>query len=432
METVLFKYRLDRLSDEEREIFMVKNGLQFEMVSENEKNKLSYELRISSNLTELQFERALFYKVPFLQALSLVGNRTVYLAKGFAYVPVTKFVAILTNKFRMFLSKHLTELAREFDHICQEGRIGPILQNMPKQFIGQDFLGKQNNGAAISDTLRIDTVDPASTRHFPLCMKYLYQTLNKEHKLKHWSRLQLMLFLKGAGLSYEEGLLLMQRHFTRVMSTDQFTKQYAYSFRHMFGKEGGRKNYTPYSCLKIQSQVVDPGSTHGCPFKHQSDSMLLHLLSSGNSSSVESSTNISSQEAKEIVSVAKQQGQYQFACQRHFDLLHPNHIELAAQYPLESMRSEMVAQHPNQWFQASVIYHRLKSGTVLNPGNPGNMTSHNNNISNSPSSTENITTMEQEVDMMSNNNNNNINVSSPTVTTTTTNNNNNMDTVEAN
>lgn len=66
----------------------------------------------------------------------------------------------------------------------------------------------------------------------------------------------------------EDALVFWESHFTRVMSREQFSKDYSYSFRHMYGKEGARRNYTPFSCLKI---ILGPaptaGAVFGCPYK---------------------------------------------------------------------------------------------------------------------------------------------------------------------
>lgn len=44
----------------------------------------------------------------------------------------------------------------------------------------------------------------------------------------------------------------------------QFDKAYAYGVRHMFGKEGKRADYTPYSCMKvILSNPPSQGDYHG-------------------------------------------------------------------------------------------------------------------------------------------------------------------------
>ena len=69
-----------------------------------------------------------------------------------------------------------------------------------------------------------------------------------------------------------------ESHFTKMMNHDQFVKSYAYSFRHMYGKEGARKNYTPYSCMKIiMGTPPEAGAHHGCPFRYAS----IHLIERG-------------------------------------------------------------------------------------------------------------------------------------------------------
>ncbi len=51
---------------------------------------------------------------------------------------------------------------------------------------------------------------------------------------------------------------------SRLCLALQFDKAYAYSVRHMFGKEGKRTDYTPYSCMKvILSNPPSQGDYHG-------------------------------------------------------------------------------------------------------------------------------------------------------------------------
>lgn len=73
----------------------------------------------------------------------------------------------------------------------------------------------------------------------------------------------------------DDAMRFWESHFGKVMGHDEFVKQYAYSFRHMYGKEGNRKNYTPYSCMKIiMGSAPEPGAFHGCPYRHASESQL--------------------------------------------------------------------------------------------------------------------------------------------------------------
>lgn len=64
-------------------------------------------------------------------------------------------------------------------------------------------------------------------------------------------------------------------------------------------------------------------------------------------------------DVNDIVTLAKggngQAGHhYGLACQKHFDLTHPEHNKMGIN------GSENVALHPNQWFQASVQYYNMK------------------------------------------------------------------------
>jgi DNA primase large subunit len=60
--------------------------------------------------------------------------------------------------------------------------------------------------------------------------------------------------------------------FTKLMSREEFVKKHAYSLRHMYGKEGARKNYTPYSCMRIiMGTPPEIGAHHVSTDTHFSD-----------------------------------------------------------------------------------------------------------------------------------------------------------------
>lgn len=342
-ECQLIRFRLEKLTDLERSQVMAANGLEYEMVSEEAKMARKDKLVGVSGVTEATFygSASTFYKVPYTQALSLVATRGVYIEAGFAYVPMAKLMAIIISKFRLNLSKALVDASSMFDHVSSDPRIGPLLKNVHKQYVGKDY-----SKAQALDKLTPDKVDQAADVNMPLCMKNLHNALKKDHKLKHWGRLQYGLFLKGAGLELEDAQTFWEMHFTKIMSHDDFVKKYSYSFRHMYGKEGARKSYTPYSCMKIiMGTPPEPGAFHGCPYRHMDNVPLSALLSS---------LSIGGNDVKEIVTLAKTSN-YQVACQKHFDITHPGHAAMG-------LNNDVVANHPNQWFQASVLYHKTKAG----------------------------------------------------------------------
>jgi DNA primase large subunit len=193
-------------------------------------------------------------------------------------------------------------------------------------------------------------VDDMASRSMPLCMRQLHRGLQRDHKLKHQGRLQYGLFLKGAGMTLEEHTLFFQREFTRIMSSEQFNKQYAYSIRHTHGKEGKRASYTPYNCVKIIMGNPPQGGAehHGCPYRHYDDASLGALLGQ---------LKIGSAFDRDAIMSHKRDGNFQLACARHFEAAHPGAASLGGTVNLDG-----VGNHPNAWFSSSVSYHNAKSG----------------------------------------------------------------------
>lgn len=141
----------------------------------------------------------------------------------------------------------------------------------------------------------------------------------------------------------EDALAFFQRQFSNLTG-EQFTKEYAYNIRHMYGREGKRATYTPYSCSRILNGNApsSSGEHHGCPYKHYDTQHLGQLLQKLNVGTPS--------DRSEILSLQKTHN-YQLACQKHFQVMHPEAAS-RPEVPLDN-----VGNHPNAWFRASVAYH---------------------------------------------------------------------------
>lgn len=79
----------------------------------------------------------------------------------------------------------------------------------------------------------------------------------------------------------EEAYTFWKQEFCKTIDVDKFDKQYGYNIRHMFGKEGKKADYQPWSCNKVINQISPgPDEYHGCPFKTYSEEPLKQLLNS--------------------------------------------------------------------------------------------------------------------------------------------------------
>lgn len=354
-ETYLFRFQLEKIADGSNaalKAFLHANDLHFDPVSNEEKAQIRQYLQMvpagdNKIPSAAEVANATYFKIPFYEATDLIANRSCYVRGGFAYVPLRKIVTIITAKFRVSLSKSLAQASRVFNHVTSDfAPIAPLLNSMNSQYTGKDYNSESQNIGGDYE-LTSGNVDEYS-KSMPLCMRQLHNGMKQDHKLKHHGRLQYGLFLKGAGMTMEEQTIYFQREFTKIMTSEKFNKEYTYNIRHMYGKEGKRVNYTPYSCSKIiLGTAPNSGEHHGCPYRHYDDEHLAALLSKmqiGNAS-----------ERNEIMNLKKQR-HYNLACMKHFEVTHPNAIAT------KGLTLTGVGEHPNAWFASSVAYHKAISG----------------------------------------------------------------------
>lgn len=325
-EVDLFRYRFNQLDPKQKLEFLHRNNLQYDAISSKEKKDLQGKLVNSSYaVSGITVESNDFYKVPFQDALDLVRTRKVYLKAGYAYIPHQDIVTIVLNDFRTRLSKALALTARSLPAVHSDERLQPLLNHLSHAYVGQDYSIQKNVGK-----ISLEQIDSLSGKSFPLCMRQLHQSLRENHHLRHGGRMQYGLFLKGIGLSLEQALQFWRSEFVKgKVDADKFDKAYAYSVRHMFGKEGKRADYTPYSCMKvILSNPPSQGDYHGCPFRHSDPELLKQKLQF---------YKVSPTGISQILELVKGM-HYQLACQKYFELTH--NVEDVA----------FSLSHPNQYF----------------------------------------------------------------------------------
>eukprot|EP00934_Nitzschia_sp_Nitz4_P004880 Nitzschia sp. Nitz4//scaffold69_size99277//1695//3221//NITZ4_004614-RA/size99277-augustus-gene-0.7-mRNA-1//-1//CDS//3329556658//4870//frame0 len=343
-EVELLRWRLGLTSSHSASVQGMKEVLPHaQLVSSKELDNTSLRQQIATATPSLKGDPSIMprmYKVPFTHALDLVRHRQVFIKAGMAYIPETKLVDVLCGRFRADLSKQLLLLSSVPLTPSLERTHG-FLKNVSTV---NTVSGEFDPRAGMDGSIDINASNvPQYVKSMPLCMANLQLSLQREKHLKHWGRLQYGLFLKGTGLSLDDALVYFERMFT-AKGLDKGIK---YSLRHMYGKEGKRSTYPPYSCAKIvNGNAPNANEHHGCPFKHSPANELSHLLS-----------RLGVQPAQQKPILAQQQSHnYQLACLEHFKVLHPD-AHTHRDIPMENL-----GNHPNAWFNASVQYHSLTSG----------------------------------------------------------------------
>lgn len=273
-ELELFKMRFINMSGDAVEAFFKLNNLCYNNITDEEKNSLIVFLRDSTpnpSPPHTNVDNMKFYKVKFFEVLDLVKSRKVFLSGGYVYIPHRDFVSVLSAQFRTHLRQSLAVACHHLGEIEQDERLVCLLKGLHQTYTGNDY-------TATKAFVPIESIDSLSVKSFPLCMRQLHEQLRMAHHLKHGGRLQYGLFLKGIGVTLEDSLRFWREEFTKIMDLDKFEKGYAYNVRYNYGKEGSKKNYSPFSCLRIINETIGPGDCHGCPYRHCDVSTLKNKL----------------------------------------------------------------------------------------------------------------------------------------------------------
>lgn len=327
-EVDLFRYKLQKVSTEPYIIqrFLQDNNLEYLPINESEKQSI-HESLIEMGYSSTQIQSQDFYKVSFLEVLELVKSRRVFVKNGYAYVTIQDFGSVLLHVFRTHLSKSLSVLSKFSKEFEDDPRMSELFRILRERDTSDNFANTESK-----EHITAESLDSLSLKSMPICMRHLHESLKSYHHLKHYGRLQYILFLKGVGLPLDESLKFWRSEFSKgTIPADKFDKEYAYNIRHSYGQEGKRTSYAPYSCLKvITSHMPGANDYHGCPFKHFERNFLHQKLRQYGRTE---------EETKEIMEHTDNNN-YQIGCQRYFELSHKT--------------DEIVPiNHPNQYFEAS-------------------------------------------------------------------------------
>ncbi|KAF9437965.1 hypothetical protein BGZ76_010335 [Entomortierella beljakovae] len=317
VESALFKYRFEKESPDGQYEFLTVQNLSWDKVSEEEKATLIEKLKLSASsaFKQINVDQEGFFKVDFEKAIGLVGRRQIYLEGGKAYVPMSDQVVLALEQFKERLSTALEATARALPALEEDDRLAPVLNNINKQYLGREF-----TTSAIAGEIQAQDIENLKV-HMPLCMENIHNELKREKHARHGSRMQYGLFLKGIGLSLDQALIFWQSAFEKL-TPDQFNKQYSYNVRHLYGMEGKRTDYTPYSCRHIiQNNAPGTNDHHGCPFRHSSENNLLSTLTNHN---------LDEFDKMDVMGLVKGK-HFQLACTKYYEVTRPTRDSAANQ-----------------------------------------------------------------------------------------------------
>ena len=379
-ETILFKIRYNLLQPKEQQEFIELNHhkLNWQYITSEEKIQLNQQLFNSSgnliknqflldgeNLTNDQLKKFImfkenFIKLPFekISTNNLINNRSIYLFKGYGYLPSCLQLNLLSIEFNKILNDNLIKTFQTIPILEEDDRLLPLLNNLSKNFknfqyeyeYDQNQINNNNNDNLNSDINAKLIITSKIINHYPLCAQNLQRNLIINSHLKYGGRQQLGLFLKGIGLNIDEAIKFWSYQFTKSnsLSLETFNKDYKYNIRHQYGLEGARINYKPWDCSIILSKPRPNYKNleyHGCPYRDFNLDVLINNLNN---------MGITDQQDLNTIIDDVNKHDYTIACTRVFELTHEKQLKkIKEKNNNNNINSMMHINHPNLYFDRS-------------------------------------------------------------------------------
>ncbi|XP_011501408.1 PREDICTED: DNA primase large subunit-like [Ceratosolen solmsi marchali] len=206
----------------------------------------------------------------------LVETKVVNLYRGIATVYCSEWREMLQSLFQTFILFEMKSQNILIKHFLTDPRLNILHQKLQYYIFNKGYH---------CETITASNIDNVSV-HFPPCMMHLHLQLRHKHRLSHYARFYYTLFLKECGMSLEEAFIYWKYEYSKPHNCDSLcthdwqtnNKKFIYSIRHMYGLEGGKKDYKCLDCNSMAEESL--GSTYegGCPFKNFDTDYLKSLL----------------------------------------------------------------------------------------------------------------------------------------------------------
>ncbi len=209
-----------------------------------------------------------FTKVPWMVA----QRKGLMLYRGWL---ITDVVSLTKSVKRLFEEK----LKNEINNSKKLLGLNPVIDESIRKIIKE----LENHAQIIEweqDTFHVSLEKNAylNQESYPPCMKYLLERLLKTGRLPHAYRVQFGAFLKRMGMDLETQLDFWYSNAVDNVNItkEQFLKFAGYQIRHLYGLEGGRKDYevpkcstaiASYFCLfsSLRKELVEEFMTSAYP-----------------------------------------------------------------------------------------------------------------------------------------------------------------------